>query len=295
MPEPVFTNADQAAQALAAAARQDAEGGQPAPAEPVTPNQPEQPTTTGQPPQGEAPATDSFTDLSAALEGIEDPVQRQLIETRFGQMQGDYTRKTQDLSREREEAQQAIQFVEALNSDPNFALRVRDEIQTALEASGFSEQEARAEANAQVQEAAQPGESGLEPDDPIVRELQELKEWRAETEARQLQQEMENEFDRMDVAVRQANPDLGEEDMAHVYALSYATGGDLFEAVNAYKQESQRILERYMAGKQGQVDSTPSTPSSSGSAQEQPSQFDGLFDPELMAAAQRMLSESLGQ
>lgn len=293
MTEPVFTNAEEAAQALAAAARQDA-GEVVAPPESapesVGANQPEQIDATGTPAQ----EPESFTDINAALDALPDEA-RVIVEQRLAQMQGDYTRKTQEASELRREAEQAIQFVQELQTNPNFALQVHQEIAEALEASGFSPQEASDEAARQVTEAVSEGVGDLESDDPIVQELEELKSWRAEQEARQLQLEMENEFDRMDVAVRQAYPDFSEDDMSHVYALSYATGGDLEAAASAYKQEIDRIVQVYLDKKTSVNSGAPQIPSVGGPGQQPPEEFEGLFDPRLEAAAERMLGEALGQ
>lgn len=293
MTEPVFTNAEEAAQALAAAARQDA-GEVVAPPESapesVAGNQPETPDATGIP----AEEVGSFTDINAALDALPDEA-RAIVEQRLHQMQGDYTRKTQEASELRREAEQAIQFVQELQTNPNFALQVHQEIAEALEASGYSPQEASDEAARQVTEAVSEGVGDLESDDPIVQELEELKSWRAEQEARQLQLEMENEFDRMDVAVRQAYPDFSEDDMSHVYALSYATGGDLEAAASAYKQEIDRIVQVYLDKKTSVNSGAPQIPSVGGPGQQPPEEFEGLFDPRLEAAAERMLGEALGQ
>jgi hypothetical protein len=290
--EPVFANAEEAAQALASAVQEDA-AGRVAPEPTVTPdpepNQPVTPDATGSPELAE-----SFTDFNAALDGLPDEA-RALVEQRLNQMQGDYTRKTQEAAEQRREAEQAIQFVQELETNPNFALQVHNEIAQALESVGFSTEEADEEAARQVLNAVSENEGAGDPDsdDPIVRELNELKAWRAEQEARQLQFEMENEFDRMDVEVRQANPDFSEDDWSHVYALAYATGGDLEAAAGAYKQETERIIQNYIEKKTGVT--TPANPTIGTSAQLPPEKFDGLLDPRLEAAATRMLEEGYGQ
>lgn len=292
MTEPVFTNAEEAAQALVNAVAEDA-GGQVAPEPTVTPNpEPNQsvtPDATGSPAEPEG-----FTDYNAALDALPDEA-RVIVEHRLNQMQGDYTRKTQELAEQRREAEQAIQFVQELETNPSFALQVHNEIAQALESVGWSPEEAQQEATRQVVEATSEDEGveGVDSDDPLVRELNELKTWRAEQEARQLQLEMENEFDRMDVEVRQANPEFSEDDWSHVYALAYATGGDLNAAAGAYKQETERIIGNYISKKTGVT--TPANPSTGASAQQPPEQFEDLLDPRLEAAALRMLEEGYGQ
>lgn len=290
MTEPAFSNAEEAAQALAEAARQDAAAGVAPPQttpESAPENQPETPDAAGTPAQEPEP----FTDYNAAIDALPDEA-RIIVEQRLAQMQGDYTRKTQETAELRREAEQAVQFVQELQTNPNFALQVHQEIAEALEQSGFSPQEASEEAARQVTEAASESVGDLESDDPIVQELAELKEWRAEQEARQLQQEMENEFDRMDVAVRKAYPDFSEDDMSHVYALSYATGGDLEQAATAYKSEIDRIVQTYLEKKTSVTSGVPAVPSIGGPGQQPPEEFEGLFDPRLEAAAERMLNET---
>lgn len=82
--------------------------------------------------------------------------------------------------------------------------------------------------------------------------------------------------------------------MSHVYALSYATGGDLLAAADAYKQETSRIVSAYLEHKAGVSSTTPANIAPGGPAQQPPEGFDGLYDPRLEAAAERMLGESLG-
>jgi hypothetical protein len=293
MSEPTFTNADQAAQALAGAIEAD-NAGQASPAVPEAPQaQPNQPAAAGQPASQESPAQpDSFTDLDAALQALPDEAQH-LVRERFNQMQGDYTRKTQEVSSLRQEAEQAIEFVQQLQSDPNFALEVRNEISTALEQAGYSPQEAEAEANRQVVEAAQGGDDEF--GDPVAQKVQELEQKLAAWEAEQLTQQLENEFDRQDVAVRQSNPNWREEDMQHVYALSYATNGNLIQAAELYKKEQERLIADFLATKQTSSANTPSIPGTTGSAQQQPEQFESLLDPRLSRAAEAMLSEALNE
>jgi hypothetical protein len=296
MSEPTFTNADEAAAALAASIEAD-NSGQPSPVVPEAPQSAEnQPVAERQPASQESPAQqDSFTDLEAALQALPDEAQH-VVRERFNQMQGDYTRKTQEVAAQRAEAEQAIQFVQQLQSDPNFALEVHRELATALEEAGYTASEAQAEASRQVAEAATPGEPTQgEFDDPVAAQVQELSERLAAFEAEQVTRELENEFDRQDVAVRQANPKWEEEDMQHVYALSYATQGNLIQAADLYKKEQERLIAAFLAQKEAVGSGTPDTPGATGSAQGQPEPFTDLMDPRLARAAERMLNESLNQ
>jgi sulfite reductase alpha subunit-like flavoprotein len=290
MSEQTFTSADQAEAALAAALEAE-NSGQASPEAPVAPEVPaNQPTPVGQPAQESPAQPDSFTDLNAAIAELPEEAQH-LVRERFNQMQGDYTRKTQEIAEVRREAEQAVQFVQQLQSDPSFALEVRNEIQSALEAAGYSPEEARQAANQEVAETQTQGLSN-ELGDPLEGKIQEIEQKLAAFEADQLTRELENEFDRQDVAVRQAHPDWAEEDMQHVYALSYATGGNLVQAAELYQKEHERMIAAYLEGKARVNSTAPATPGATGPAQPEPEKFDSLLDPRLQAAAERMLRES---
>lgn len=273
-----FENMGDAAAALAAANATD-EASQ----TPVEANQPDagiQSTPDGT----QAPETpESFT--SVGLDGLSEE-QRGVVEQRLSEMQGDYTRKTQELAEQRAEAAQAIEFVQALQTNPDFALQVRDEISGALEASGYTPQEAQAEANRQVNEAA--SDFDEEPD-PMQQKLDELLQWRDQQEQRQTQIELENELDRMDARLRQENPTWTDADMEDIYRLAYSTGGNLIEAGEQYRQLQQRLVGGYVEQK-GHVQTQE--PGVTGSAQVPPEKFDSLLDPRLMQAAKRMLIEA---
>lgn len=276
-------NMEDAARALAEANKGDESANSPTPQPNVNP--PDEGVQSA--PQETPTETESFTSVS--LDDLSDE-QRAVVETRLRDMQGDYTRKTQELASQRAEAEQAIEFVQALQTNPDFALQVRDEISNALEATGYSPAEAQAEANRQVASAATDDGSafGEEPD-PIQAEIAELKAWREDQEQRQMQFELENELDRMDARIRQDNPRWTDDDMQDVYRLAYSTGGNLVEAADAYRALQQRLVGGYVDTKTGVQTSEPSA---TGSAQAPPEKFESLLDPRLAEAAKRMLLEA---
>src|SRR4051812_32489640 len=117
-----YESFEQAAEALAAANGGEGEvAAQPTPVQPTEqPNQPVQPDTATQGDQGQpTEAATPKIDLSQV-----DPQAQEYIQSREREMQADYTRKTQEAASARQEAEQALQFIEALNTDPNFALQV---------------------------------------------------------------------------------------------------------------------------------------------------------------------------
>ena len=275
---PDFENMDDAVAALTAANTSDEASQQP-----VAENQPD----TGiqsTPSETQSPETpEPFT--SVGLDDLSEE-QRAVVEQRLSEMQGDYTRKTQELASQRQEAAQAIEFVQALQTNPDFALQVRDEISGALEASGYTPAEAQAIANQQVNDAA--SDYDEEPD-PVQQKLDELLGWKEQQEQRQIQTELENELDRMDARLRQENPEWNDQDMEDIYRLAYSTGGNLIEAGEQYRQLQQRLVGGYVEQK-GRVQTQE--PTASGAAQPAPEKFDTLLDPRLLQAAKRMLVEA---
>lgn len=201
----------------------------------------------------EAPATvDSFTNVDPNTL----PPELQVI---YKNMQGDYTRKTQAVApylRLQEEygpdfdpsrVTQSLEFVTALETDPDFARAVYDQLHSVLDQAGLLE---AAEAAGIV-----PGEESLGPDSfedaesPLAREIQELKAWKAEQESYAQEQALAAHIQRQEMALRQDNPDWGDSDWDAVYQLAFAHGGDLFAAGQTYEALQTRLLENYIEKK----------------------------------------------
>ena len=216
------------------------------------------------------------------------PEARSYVEAREREMQADYTRKTQEVAEQRKEAEQALEFINALNSDPSFALQVHQTLSQALQQQGYSVQEANAIANQQVQ-----NEDELFVD-PYMQKIQELENWKTDQEQRIREAEAASRIESSIAAIRSDNPNYKDDDIKDILTMAFAYGGDVLQAANAYKTVTQRIVESYV----GQKESVPASlnqPSSTGHAEIPPEGFKSLNDPRLEEAAKRMLSESGAQ
>lgn len=230
------------------------------------------------------------------------PEAREYITAREREMQAGFTRATQEAAEARREAEQAVAFVTELNSNPDFALQVVSHLSNQLQSLGYTPAEANAMASAQVTnvgDQAQPDESAYG-DDPYLAEIQSVQERTARIEQSLAQQEVrqreamyEAQLERMAAKIQTDNPSWQERDMARVFNMAYAYGGDLFKAAEDYKAIRQDSIEAYMNSKA----STPpalSTPGATGAAQQSPQKFESLDDPRLEQAAQNMLRNALG-
>ena len=268
-----FENEDQAIEALTNASAQDAGESQPTP----TPAADDQ-----QAPDSGQPRIDP-----AQLELPDDA--RSYLEQREREMQADYTRKTQEVAAQRREAEQAMEFLQTLNSDPNFAYQVSQTLTQALQEQGYTLEDASALAQAS---------QGFADDDqfvdPYMAKIQELENWQAQQEQRFAEQQATNYIEQGVSAIRQANPEYGDDDVKDILTMAFAFNGDVVAAADAYKSVTQRVTEGYLAQKSG-VPSGLNQPSSAGHAEIPPEGFKDLNDPRLEQAAQRMLADSGAQ
>lgn len=279
-----FESFEQAAEALAAA--NDTGDGygnaQPDPVQPSEPaNQPVQPDA----PQGEQTGQPDDTGTPKIDPSQLDPQAQEYISQREREMQADYTRKTQEAAATRQEAEQALQFIEALNTDPNFALQVHQTLSANLQSQGYSVAQADAIAAQQIQ-----GEPEYE-DDPYMAKIQELEQWKQQQEQRIAEAEVASRIDGQIATIRSANPSFQDDDLRDIISMGYAFGGDLLRASDAYKQITQRSVEKYI----GQKESVPASlnqPSATSHSQVPTEGFKTLNDPKLEQAALRMLQES---
>lgn len=283
-----FESFEQAAEALAAANNGEAyeAAAPPAPVQPTVP-EPSQPVAD--------PATQGDQGHQAQPEPERiDPNQLQLddqakayLAQREREMQADYTRKTQELAEQRREAEQALQFIEALNTDPNFALQVHQTLSEALQNQGYSVAQADALAAQQMQ-----GQNEYEyEDDPYMAKIQELEQWKQQQEQRIAEAEAAARIDSQLAVIRQQNPSFDDSDLRDIISMGFAFNGDLVKAADAFKSINQRSVERYMAQKAA-VPASLNQPTATGHAETPPEGFKGLNDPRLEQAAIRMLQES---
>lgn len=259
-------------------------------------------TTAPTPEAGQPTETpDSFTktDLNSLLEGVTDPAARQAIEAAYKSFQGDYTRNMQQIAPWRQFAEagidpavaaQSLEFVQALETDPEFVQAVHKQLSQALESAGLTAQQASDEAARQIQsgEAFQDGA-----DDSLSREVAELRQWKEEMEAAQVQQGLMAEIQRSEMAIRQANPHYTDQDIEKVYELAFAHGGDLSAAAQSYEGLRQQFISAYVDQKGAANAVTPSAavPVAAASSEEPPDMTDWKT---ASAAAREFVRNALG-
>jgi hypothetical protein len=274
MSEVHYESTEQAAEALASAIETDqagtpagTRGGEPVSA-PVTETTPQAPPAEGDQPQ---------VDISKLP-----PEAQQYVTQRERQMQADYTRKTQELATQRQEAEQAMQFIQALNSDPNFAAQVVNHLSNAY---AFNE--------AQTQEEYGYDEYGnpVEPD-PYMSKITELEQWKNGLESQIQQQQAEAQIHYQLSELRSQNPSWTDDDLNDVLRLGFATGGNLHQAAELYKGVNQRTISRYVEQKSSVTAPAPVSSSTHGHIPEEG--FHNINDPAVRAAAMERIRNEIG-
>lgn len=280
MSEGTYSSIDDAASALSAASTE------PEPAQAPETVVVEQPGTSqevvapeGQPTEGTT-ETDSFTktDLNSLLEGVTDPAVRDRIEAAYRGFQGDYTRKMQDVSEKAksfdgidpERARASLQFVEALENDPTFAVRVHQELTNALVAQGYNANDAAAAAAGAMDDSLG-GDSFDEGQvSTLAKELGELKEWKSNFEQQREQDALTARIQNQELAIKQANPDLTQGEIDKIYALAFSPqhAGDLSSAAESYLGWKNDTIASYLNSKT----EVPSAPLPVGTHSEEPTE-----------------------
>lgn len=310
---PEFENDQQAAEALFAAVQSDRQETRDTPSIQADDQYARSQEQVTEPAEGQEPGTtveDSFTKLDP------NTIPPELMPW-YKSMQADYTRSKQELAGWRDErdyfqefggvdaAREAVQFVQALSTDPQYALEVHRGLTAALQSAGLSPVQAERESARRINEAIDQGQDGLDDDigfsdsNPAYdRKIQQLEsqlnavnQWREEQEEYAFQRSLMADMDRQHAEVLRNNPDYEDEDMEAVYQLAYSTGGDLVAADNLYRGFQSNILGRYVSQKA----STPlgvSSPTGTGYA-EQPAKFNDLNDPALERLVQQRLLQEL--
>lgn len=209
------------------------------------------------------PDVESFTGFDPSLL----PEDMQQV---YKSMQADYTRKTQEIAELRRnyesfsengvdptEALEAVSLMQRLNSDPEYALEVAQNIQSRLEELGYSSQ--NVEDTPVVDNTSY---EGLPPE--LQAELQQMREFRQSMMEQQQQQEILTQLDAAEQTIRTANPNYNDSDIEAIYSLAYSTNGDLLAAQEAYHGIQQRLLGSYLEAKSVPHGATPapSAPSS---------------------------------
>lgn len=180
----------------------------------------------------------------------------------YKSMQADYTRKTQEVAELRrqyesfseagvdaETALQAVGFLQQLNTDPEFAQYVANQIQHNVGAPDDSQS---------VYDETPIIDSSYENLPPaLAAELEQMRQFREEMLEMQAQQETLAELEAMENTIRTANPQYSDDDIEAIYSLAYATDGDLMAAQEQYHAIQQRLLGGYLQSKQVPHGATP--------------------------------------
>lgn len=251
------------------------------------PSQPQEPVSPASPTDDQAqvaePARIDPNSLNLS------PEARSYIDQREREMQADYTRKTQEVAEQRREAEQAMEFINALNSDPNFALQVTQTLAESLQAQGYSVADANAIAASQTEDY---GDDSFV--DPYMDKINQLESWAQAQEQRYAVAEAEQQINAGINAIRQENPNYTDDDIKDVLSMAFAYNGDVMQAHEAYKNITQRVTEGYLDNKSS-VPAGLNAPSSVGHAEVPPEGFTDLNDPRLEEAAKRMLNDAGAQ
>lgn len=262
---------DAAAEALAGAAAQDVSAHTPV-------EQAVAPSVSPPVDAGTNQSSESFTqfDINSLPEDLRDQAN-----ALYRQLQGDYTRKTQEVAPFRnilretglsvEQAQQALQFTMGLN-DPS----VRQSLYTQL----------------QQEFAAQEGyyQQDAEEVDPRDRQLQELNQRLSQWETRQAQQTAQMHLERDEQAIKAQHPDWTDDpndphsDMNKVRRLAFSFNGDLHAAADEFNAWRNAVLGGYVASK-GTVNTAAVPPGATSHAATPPQAFPNLQDKGLHKAA----------
>ena len=209
------------------------------------------------------PEAESFT-------GFDPSVLPEDMQAVYKSMQADYTRKTQEIAELRRSyesfseagvdadiALQAVGFLQELNTNPDFALQVAEEIRQTMGTPDASQS-----VETFTSENVNNSYEGLPPQ--LAAELDEMRAFREEMLSMQAQQESMAELEIMENTIRTSNPDYTDDDMDAIYSLAYAHDGDLMAAQQSYHQIQQRMLGSYLQSKTVPHGATPapSAPSS---------------------------------
>jgi len=209
------------------------------------------------------------------------------LQSVYRSMQGDYTRKTQEIAELRRTyegydvfseagvdpnyALQAADFYRKLDTDPQFAQQVVDNIQRNLGTVGVEQQSiGDAPYNDSVNSE---GYDSLPP--VLQQELAEMREFRNDMLFQQEQAETIAGLEYVEQEIRLSNPHYTDDDLSSIYDLAYSTDGDLSAAADAYHSIQQRVMSGYLQSKQVPMgaQSIPTGPSSI-----PPRQFSSLDD-----------------
>lgn len=216
-----------------------------------------QPTEQGgevEPSQAVTPQEPSSREID--ISGLPEEAQI-FIRAREREMQADYTRKTQEAAEKRRQAEQAMQFIDALNSDPNFAYQAYQQLQAQLAQQGYLAPE--------VEEPEYDEYGEVEGPDPYQQEIAELAWRQQQMEDQWVEASLSAQIDRQLATIQNQHPDWDESDIQSVIDYGFATGGDLHKAADLYQAQLDRALARYLE-KKGSVNTPAPLPNAPASA-----------------------------
>lgn len=173
----------------------------------------------------------------------------------FDGMQSSYTQKNQELAEQRkqydelgdvERIKQSLQFVDSLQ-DPSNLVQLHGELSEYLQQAGLTKAEADQAATSKIQEDSANADPFAEEtvEDPFRQELDELKQFKERYEQEKLTNDIEASLTRQENMIRQQNPTYTDNDVQTIYQWSYAYGGDLMAAQQAFEGERNRIIQAY--------------------------------------------------
>lgn len=139
--------------------------------------------------------------------------------------QSDYTRKTQALAAEREQMAGLLQLADALQANPEAALA---ELARAFEVDLAP--------SAEIDDDGY----GLDDDDPIMRELKELREWKSEIDSDREYQRREAQDRALQATLDQIKVDNSDPEMDEEELLRFAVDHQIADLAIAYELKSAR-------------------------------------------------------
>lgn len=206
------------------------------------------------------------------------PEAQEFIKARERELTADYTRKTQEAAQQRAEAEQALEFINALNNDPDFARQVHAALAESLPTTDFEYDD---------ESLYVP-----DPDDPYAQKLAELEQWKTGLEKQFEEAQWNAHIDRQLAEIRSVNTDWTDDDINDVIGLGFATQGDLHKAADMLSQIKNRVVSSYVESKSSVQAPAMNLPNAS--AQVPPEGFTGVDDKRLHDAAMERIRAELG-
>lgn len=210
------------------------------------------------------PSGDSFTNVDPATL----PPQLQDL---YRSMQADYTRKTQEIAPYRKLGMEPdalgnlVTWFNQVQNDPNAQLELYNALSDHLAQNGYLS--ANTEPNEPVNNetffgATDEAETPAT-DDPLKNKVEQLSRWMAQQEEQAALNAAHMELMSMEQQIREANSHYTDDDIAEIYKLSLAHGGDLVTAESDYRALRDRIVGGYVNDKGGVVTAHAQPPATS--------------------------------